>query len=104
MADVLFVTGAIFAGIAALLHVCIFALASVLWRRSSTWRRFGVRAQDDAEVLRPMAFNQGFYNLFLAIGTGTGLVLLAIPGLEQAGFALAFFALASLLLAAVVLV
>ena len=25
-----------------------------------------------------MAFNQGFYNLFLAIGAGTGLVMLAI--------------------------
>ena len=29
-------------------------------------------------IIRPMAFNQGFYNLFLAIGAGVGLAFLGI--------------------------
>jgi putative membrane protein len=68
------------------------------------WRRFGLRSQQDADTIRPMAFNQGFYNLFLAAGAGTGLVLLGTTAWTQAGIAVAVFACASMVLAAVVLV
>jgi putative membrane protein len=76
----------------------------VLWNRPSTWKRFGVQSQADADVLRPMAYNQGFYNLFLALGAGAGLVMLASNAVRQAGAALSIFVLLSMLLAAVVLV
>ena len=60
--------GGVFAAIAAAIHVAIFVLESVLWMRPSVRRIFGVRSDADAAAIRPMAFNQGFYNLFLALG------------------------------------
>lgn len=90
-------------GLAALVHVYIFVLESVLWTRASTRRTFGVRTAEDAETLKPMAFNQGFYNLFLAIGTVVGLILVVL-GMTTAGAALAFLAAGSMVAAAVVLV
>jgi putative membrane protein len=98
------VVGSGFVFLAAVIHLFIFALESVLWSRPSTWRVFGVRDERDAEVLRPMAYNQGFYNVFLAIGAGLGLVLLGTGFSREGGIAIAMFALGSMVLAAVVLV
>ncbi len=95
--------------IAALIHVAIFFLESVLWERPKVWRQFGLRSQSDADLLRPMAFNQGFYNLFLAVGTGIGLILLgtathtgSLP-LRASGLWLLLFTLGFMVLASVVL-
>jgi putative membrane protein len=98
------VVGSVLALVAALIHLYIFFLESVLWTRPSTMATFGVRDAKDAEVLRPMAFNQGFYNVFLALGTGIGLVLLGTGASREGGIAIAMFALGSMVLAAVVLV
>ncbi len=89
-------------GLAALIHVYIFALESLLWTRASTRRTFGVRTEEEAVTLKPMAFNQGFYNLFLAIGAGVG-VLLIVTGSTAAGAALIFLAAGSMVAAALVL-
>ncbi len=98
------VAGSILALVAALIHVYIFLLESVFWTRPATMKTFGIRDARDAEVLRAMAFNQGFYNVFLALGTGIGLVLLGTAFSREGGVAIAMFALASMVLAAVVLV
>jgi putative membrane protein len=90
-------------GLAALIHVYIFVLESLLWTRPSTRRTFGVRTAEDAETLKPMAFNQGFYNLFLSIGTVVGIALL-VTGTMQAGAALLLLAGGSMVAAALVLV
>ena len=53
-----------------------------------------------------MAYNQGFYNLFLAVGAVVGLVLFwagADAAVVAAGRALVLFALGSMLAAAIVL-
>jgi putative membrane protein len=97
------IVGSIFVLIAALLHIFIFFMESVLWTKPSTYGRFGVKNDEEAAILKPMAFNQGFYNLFLAIGAGVGLVLLG-AGQTGAGAAISLFAVGSMLLAAVVLV
>ncbi|MGO4533938.1 DUF1304 domain-containing protein [Leifsonia sp. 2MCAF36] len=89
--------------LAAALHVAIFFMESVAWTRPAVWRRFGVASQQAADTVRPMAYNQGFYNLFLAIGAVVGLVLYAV-GQHAAGLALIIFASASMIGAAVVLV
>lgn len=93
--------------LAVLLHVYIFYMESVAWHRPAVWKRFGVRDQESADIVRPMAYNQGFYNLFLAIGAGVGLVLFAISAagtnLHAVGFALAVFALGSMVAASLVL-
>jgi putative membrane protein len=78
------------AAVAALIHVQIFALESVLWMRPAVHRRFGIGSAADAATTRPLMFNQGFYNLFLALGIGIGLVLLH-SGPESAGRAIVVF-------------
>ena len=74
----------VFALVAAALHVVFFYAESVTFARPTTWRRFGLSTQEQAEIVRPMAFNQGFYNLFLAGGIVVGLGLIAI-GSTDAG-------------------
>ena len=87
--------------LAALLHVYIWVLESFRWTHPATRRTFGV-SEADAEVLAPMAYNQGFYNLFLAIITLVGIGLLKT--LHWVGSALALAGTGSMLAAAVVLV
>ena len=98
------VVAVVFATLAALLHVVIFLMESALWSRPAVWRRFGVASQQDAALLQPMAYNQGFYNLFLGIAAGLGLLLLVAPQVEPVGIGIAGVALASMLLASIVLV
>jgi putative membrane protein len=104
MSGITLIIAVVFASLAALLHIYIFVMESVLWTRPSTWKRFGVRSQDDAATIRPMALNQGFYNLFLAVGVIVGLLLLLHRALDAPGLLLVFFSCASMLAAALVLV
>lgn len=102
-APILPILAIIFAALAALLHVYIWVMESVTWARPATWKRFGIRSQDEADTIKPMALNQGFYNLFLAIGVTVGLVLLSNDDRSVAQ-ALIIFACASMVAAALVLV
>ncbi len=104
MNSALLIAGSVLVGIAAVIHLVIFALESILWSRPSTWRRFGLRSQADAEIVKPMAFNQGFYNLFLAIGVKVGLLFLWVWNSPEVGLALVFLAAGSMVAAAVVLI
>lgn len=88
----------VFAALAGALHVLIFTMESVLWTRPKVWKRFSVASQADAEVLQPMAFNQGFYNLFLAVGIAVGLIMGGATG-----HAIVVFACFSIVGAALVL-
>jgi putative membrane protein len=97
------IIGSVLIGLAALLHVYFFVLESVLWTREKTWRIFGVRSQQDAETTRGLAYNQGFYNLFLAIGAITGIILYW-AGLQEAGLALMYLTAGSMVAAAIVVV
>lgn len=86
--------------LAGVFHLAVFVLESLLFRRPGTWQRFRVRSAEDAEVIRPWAFNQGFYNLFLALGALGGLVAGDDEGHAIALFACACMAAAGLVLAA----
>lgn len=90
-----------FAGLAALLHVYIFSMESVTWTSARTRAVFGTSA-DEAETTKELAFNQGFYNLFLAIVTAAGIAMLA-AGNRSAGVALIIAGTGSMLAAALVL-
>lgn len=92
----------VFVALAAVLHVYIFLMESIWWTRPAIWKRFGVADQAAADTTRPMAYNQGFYNLFLAAGAALGLLLL-MTGQPDAGAALVLFATGSMVLAALVL-
>jgi putative membrane protein len=100
----LVVIASIFVALAALIHIVIFLMESVLWSRPQIWSRFGIATQADADTIRPMAYNQGFYNLFLALGAGVGFVMLGASDAYAGGVAISAFTLLSMLLAAVVLV
>ena len=90
------------AAVAALLHVWIFAMESLWFMRPTIYRRFGLQSEEDARTVRSFAFNQGFYNLFLAVGVLAGLGFLW-SGEAAAGRALVLFACASMVAAGVVL-
>ncbi len=91
----------VFLGIAAVIHVYIFVLESLRWTAPSTRRTFGTSAAD-AETTKPLAFNQGFYNLFLAITVGVGIVM-AGNGALAPGAALLFAGAGSMVAAGLVL-
>lgn len=94
----------IMAGIAGLLHVLFFKLESLDWRKPKTWKTFGLTSQAEADTTAALAFNQGFYNLFLAIGTFTGIVIVATSDTHDSiGWTLIVFACGSMLAAAIVL-
>jgi putative membrane protein len=89
--------------VAALAHVAFFALESILFMRPSTFGRFGLRSAADAAIARPWAFNQGFYNLFLAAGAAGGVVAIA-AGHTTVGRTLVLFACGCMAVAGVILV
>jgi putative membrane protein len=91
----------IFAALAALLHVYIFVMESLTWTSPRTRATFGTSVEE-AQTTKPLAFNQGFYNLFLAVVTVIGIVLIA-AGQRSAGAALVFAGVGSMAAAAAVL-
>lgn len=94
------IIGMIAAFLAAALHVFIFYIESFAW----TTRALSVFGMDreSAEATKEMAFNQGFYNLFLAIEVFVGIAVyfLASP---TVGLTLALFGVGSMLAAALLL-
>ncbi len=93
--------GLVFAGLAALLHVYIFVMESLTWTSPRTRAVFGTTAQE-AQTTKELAFNQGFYNLFLAVVTAVGIVMLS-TGHRGVGAALVLAGVGSMLAAALVL-
>ena len=92
------------AGLAAVLHVVFFVFESLLWTRPEVYARFGIGSREQAETIRPMAFNQGFYNLALAVGLFVGIVMLGRDGAAGVvGKTLVIFATACMVVAGVVL-
>lgn len=94
--------GLVFAALAALLHVYIFVIESFTWTSPRTRATFGTTVEE-AETTKVLAFNQGFYNLFLAVVTGVGITAVAL-GHRGIGAALIFAGVGSMVAAAVVLV
>ena len=95
------ITALIFAGLAALVHVYIFVLESVRWTDPSTRKTFGT-SESEALATKELAFNQGFYNLFLAVLAAVGIVA-AATGHHEVGAALVLAGCGSMLLAGLVL-
>lgn len=93
--------GSVLIALAAAFHVYVFTLESITWRTPKTWKTFGLPNQEHANIIAPMAFNQGFYNLFLGLGAIIGLALLGIN--STVGFTLMLFAALSMVGAGMVL-
>ncbi len=95
------VVGLVLAGVAALIHVYIWVMESLGWTSARARATFGT-TPDEAEATRELAFNQGFYNLFLAIVVTVGIVLVA-AGQTGAGAALVLAGTGSMAAAGTVL-
>ena len=97
------VAGYIFAGLAAAVHVYIFVLESILWTAPKTRATFGVKSEEEAITTQSLTFNQGFYNLFLAIVSVIGIVI-AATGSASVGIALVLAGTGSMVAAGLVLI
>ena len=97
------IVGLVLAAAAAAFHVFIFALESLKWTEPETRKIFGVASEADALTTKALAFNQGFYNLFLALTAllGVGFVII---GLTTVGLTLVFAGTGMMLAAALVLI
>ena len=91
----------IFAVIGGLFHVAAFVMESLLFRRPAVQRMFLGHSRVDEGVYL-WAFNQGFYNLFVAAGAIGG-VIAYHAGQETVGRALTLYACAIMAAAGVVL-
>lgn len=93
---------AIPAVLSALLHVYIFVIESFRITAPSTMRTFGIRSREEAQIMRPWAYNQGWYNFFLAAQTLIGVLLLGSH--HTVGLTLIVAGTASMAAAALVLI
>jgi putative membrane protein len=89
--------------LAGLVHAWFFVLESLWFERPNVAARFGLRTAEEIRAVRPIAFNQGFYNLFLAAGIAGGLLLVA-TGNAVTGRPIVLFSCACMVGAGVVLV
>jgi putative membrane protein len=76
-------------------------MESLTWTSKRTRATFGTSAEE-AETTKLLAFNQGFYNLFLAIVTAVGITAIAL-GHNAIGAALIFAGVGSMAAASLVL-
>ncbi|WFP17418.1 DUF1304 domain-containing protein [Citricoccus muralis] len=95
------IAGLILTGLAALVHVYIFVLESLAWSGRRAQATFGHTA-DQVEVTKALAYNQGFYNLFLAIAVFLGTIFMT-AGQTAIGATLVFTGAGSMVAAALVL-
>mgnify|MGYP001720401593 FL=1 len=94
------IIGMIAAFLAAALHVFIFYIESFAW----TTRALSIFGMDreSAEATKEMAFNQGFYNYFLAIEAFAGIAIYYLAS-RPVGLPLVIFGVGSMLAAALLL-
>jgi len=67
----LYITGCVFCGILAAIHIYIFILGAILWRKRAA--KIFRLPQSTVDNSVSLAANQGFYNLLLAVGLIWGL-------------------------------
>ncbi len=91
----------VLAALAALVHLYIWWLESFAWTTPAARKVFGT-SPEEAELTRFLAFNQGFYNLFLAVLVAAGIIAYAV-GSPLVGETLVLAGAGSMLAAAVLL-
>ena len=73
----------IFAIITAIFHILFFVAESILWLEPYIYKNIlsqpdssiGIGLFEQATIMETVFFNQGFYNLFLALGLIAGIIL-----------------------------
>lgn len=95
------VIGLVLGALAAIIHVYIFLMESVWWTTPRVRATFGT-SESEAKATKELAFNQGFYNLFLGIAVLLGVVLY-LAGQPVISATLVLTGAGSMMLAATVL-
>ena len=95
------IAGLSLAALAAAIHVFIFYLESVAWTTPRAREVFDM-SETEAVATKTLAFNQGFYNLFLAVVVLLGIGFMA-AGRQAVGATLVFTGAGSMTAAALVL-
>jgi putative membrane protein len=96
------IAAAVFTLVSAAVHFYFFVLESLRWTAAQTMGIYGIPTVQDAETTQPLAYTQGFYNLFLGVGAVLGVLLLGVSN-PVAGLTLMSFSTACMTLASVVL-
>ncbi|MFF0151674.1 DUF1304 domain-containing protein [Micromonospora sp. NPDC005203] len=96
------IAGLVLAAIAGLIHIYIFYLESIVWTGDRARAIFGLSSREEADATKELAFNQGFYNLFLAITIAVGIAAFAL-GSQTVGATLVFVGAGSMVAAGLVL-
>lgn len=96
------VLGSVLALAATALHVVIFGLESLAWGGERAQKVFGEQSAEEVAMTRELAFNQGFYNLFLGVLAALGAIL-ALAGAVTVGATLVLAGTGAMLGAATVL-
>lgn len=96
------VVGLVLTGVGAVIHLYIFYLESLAWTGPRARAVFGVRTDQQAQDTRQLAFNQGFYNLLLAVWVLLGTVLIAF-GWTTVGTTMVFVGAGSMVAAGLLL-
>jgi putative membrane protein len=91
-----------FAVLAGLIHIWAWLFESFFFSRPQVHQGVFHTPSNDVPAVRLWSFNQGFYNLFLAVGAITG-VLALNTGRDTAGRALVIYVCTFMVGAAVVL-
>ena len=94
--------GLVLAGVAAAIHGYVFVMESLTWTSPRTRATFGT-SPDEAAATKELAFNQGFYNLFLAVLVVLGIVLYAADR-QDVGLTLVVAGAGSMVAAGLVLI
>lgn len=94
-------TISILAAVAAVVHILFFAMESLFWMTPAV-RKIFRRTEAEAASNKLMALNQGYYNLFLAIGTFAGIYLWNTAHVSE-GVAILTVCLGSMVAASLVL-
>lgn len=96
------IAGFALAVLAAFIHVYIFFMESLAWEGPRARATFGEADAEELRMTKELAYNQGFYNLFLALLAIIGTVVAAI-GHGPIGATLALAGTGCMLAAALVL-
>jgi len=91
----------IFIGLTGILHILFFKMESLDFMKPEVFERFGLTLEG-ASYVRIWAFNQGFYNLFLALGLFYALYLIS-TNRRVRGEAISYFILCTVIGAGTVL-
>lgn len=73
------ITAIVFASIAGVLHIAFFFMESIFFEKEQIHYLFGIKSSE-VTTTRVIFFNQGFYNLFLSVGTFLGIYFLLAMG------------------------